>query len=111
MNDDEGIQSEIQVERTSKCSLRTRYFGIFTAHAFRHKSKNEEIMVLTLGDPVTAEAPLVRIHSRCLTGDVFDSIQCECGQQIEVALDKIRTEGVGVFIYLEQEGRYSPSNW
>jgi len=95
----------VQVERTSTCSLITRYSGSFTMHGFRFKPTNGEILVLVLGDPSTLEAPLVRIHSRCLTGDVFSSVQCECGQQLELALERMRAEGVGIVIYLEQEGR------
>jgi GTP cyclohydrolase II len=94
-----------KLERVSINSLRTRYYGLFTAHGFKFHPTNEEILVLTLGDLATLEAPLVRIHSRCLTGDVFGSILCECGQQIEIAFEKMYAEGAGIFIYLEQEGR------
>lgn len=93
------------VEVTSTSSLVTRYSGAFVAYGFRYKPTNEEILVLVLGDPASSQSPLVRVHSRCLTGDVFGSIQCECGQQLEMSIEKIQAEGMGIIIYLEQEGR------
>lgn len=93
------------IEKTSTSALRTRYFGELKAHGFRYIPTQEEILTLVIGDPKPSDAPLVRIHSRCLTGDVFGSIQCECGEQLEYSLEKMDSEGSGILIYLEQEGR------
>jgi GTP cyclohydrolase II len=64
----------------------------------------EEAAVLKMGD-LTGEPPLVRIHSQCLTGDVFHSLRCDCGAQLELALESIAREGRGVLLYEHQEGR------
>ena len=66
--------------------------------------RKEEAVALVMGD-IHADAPLVRIHSQCLTGDVFHSLRCDCGQQLELALMKINELGRGILIYEEQEGR------
>lgn len=65
----------------------------------------EEAVVLTMGDIASGPPPLVRIHSQCLTGDVFHSLRCDCRAQLELALEKIAEEGRGVVIYEHQEGR------
>lgn len=97
----------LKVKETSVSKLQTRYYGALMAHCFVYKNSGEEILVLVVGDPLTVDSPLVRIHSRCLTGDVFGSAHCECGQQIELSLQKMQSEGAGILIYLEQEGRGS----
>jgi GTP cyclohydrolase II len=66
--------------------------------------RREEAVALVMGD-IHSEPPLVRIHSQCLTGDVFHSMRCDCGQQLELALTKISEAGSGILIYEEQEGR------
>ncbi len=66
--------------------------------------RREEAVVLVMGD-IYSEVPLVRIHSQCLTGDVFHSLRCDCRQQLELALTKIAEAGTGILIYEEQEGR------
>jgi len=66
--------------------------------------RREEASALVMGD-ILSEPPLVRIHSQCLTGDVFHSLRCDCGQQLELALTKINELGRGILIYEEQEGR------
>lgn len=82
--------------------------GEFRILGFRGhvNGKDHEVVVLKMGD-LAAErpAPLVRIHSQCLTGEVFDSLRCDCGQQLHLALEKIGAEGRGVLIYDPQEGR------
>ena len=98
-------ESVAKVEKTSTCSLITRYSGVFTMQGFRLKSTDEAIVVVTLGNLAALEAPLVRVHSRCVTGEVFGSVQCDCGQQLELSFERIRAEGAGMIIYLEQEGR------
>jgi len=63
------------------------------------------VTALVIGDPKNHEAPLVRIHSRCLYGELFGSLDCDCQEQLRLAFRLLREEGTGVFIYLEQEGR------
>lgn len=83
-------------------------FGSFRIYAFEgvRPGDREEALALKLGD-LSAElgAPLVRIHSQCLTGDVFHSLRCDCRSQLELALDQIVAEGRGLLIYEHQEGR------
>ncbi len=83
-------------------------FGEFRIFGFAgiRPTETEEAVVLTMGDlSAGTPAPLVRIHSECLTGDVFHSLRCDCRSQLEIALDKIVLEGRGVLIYEHQEGR------
>jgi GTP cyclohydrolase II len=68
------------------------------------QTRREDAVALTLGD-LRAQPPLVRIHSQCLTGDVFGSLRCDCRQQLEMALSLIASAGAGVLIYEQQEGR------
>lgn len=75
-----------------------------TAPGFAGDRSKEEAVVLVLGD-IHASAPLVRIHSQCLTGDVFGSLRCDCLQQLELALSMISQAGAGVLLYEQQEGR------
>lgn len=83
-------------------------FGRFRIYGFEgiRPAETEEAIVLKLGD-LSAEfgAPLVRIHSQCLTGDVFHSLRCDCRSQLELALDNIVAEGRGLLVYEHQEGR------
>jgi GTP cyclohydrolase II len=72
--------------------------------SFGDGKRKEEAVALTMGDLKT-RPPLVRIHSQCLTGDVFGSLRCDCRQQLEMALAMIAQEGVGILIYEQQEGR------
>src|SRR3954468_22446527 len=92
------------VERGAEVRLPTRY-GEFTAVAFREKLTGKTHVALTMGDVDGAENVLVRVHSECLTGDVFHSLRCDCGEQLEQALEQIVREGSGVFLYMAQEGR------
>jgi GTP cyclohydrolase II len=71
---------------------------------FGDSKRNEEAVALVMGD-VKREPPLVRIHSQCLTGDVFGSLRCDCRQQLEMALSMIGQQGAGILIYEQQEGR------
>lgn len=83
-------------------------FGHFRIYGFEgvRPKEVEEAVVLKLGDlSVERGAPLVRIHSQCLTGDVFHSLRCDCRSQLELALDQIVAEGRGLLIYEHQEGR------
>src|SRR2546430_5401727 len=92
------------VERGPSARIPTSY-GEFTAIAFREKLTGKEHVALLLGDVDGAENVIVRVHSECLTGDVFHSLRCDCGEQLEQALAQIQREGRGVFLYMSQEGR------
>ncbi len=93
-----------QVIKTASCQLQTKQ-GVFTMHVFRDGSTRMEHVVLVHGDITQNVKPLVRLHSSCLTGDIFGSLYCDCGEQLHVALDKIAAETCGVLVYLDQEGR------
>ena len=92
------------VERQTTVRLPTAY-GEFTAVAFRETLTGKHHVALVKGDVAGAENVLVRVHSECLTGDVFHSLRCDCGEQLEHALSRIEEEGSGVLLYLAQEGR------
>jgi 3,4-dihydroxy 2-butanone 4-phosphate synthase/GTP cyclohydrolase II len=80
-------------------------FGRFSAVAFREKLTGKTHVALVKGNFDGAENVLVRVHSECLTGDVFHSLRCDCGEQLEQALAQIEAEGCGVLLYMAQEGR------
>jgi 3,4-dihydroxy 2-butanone 4-phosphate synthase / GTP cyclohydrolase II len=92
------------VERMTSVRLPTAY-GEFTAVAFREKLTGKHHVALVKGDVEDAEDVLVRVHSECLTGDVFHSLRCDCGEQLETALERIGSEERGVLLYMAQEGR------
>jgi 3,4-dihydroxy 2-butanone 4-phosphate synthase/GTP cyclohydrolase II len=92
------------VERGAAVRLPTD-FGEFQAIAFREKLTGKTHVALVKGDVDGAEDVLVRVHSECLTGDVFHSLRCDCGEQLEHALAQIEAEGPGVLLYMAQEGR------
>ncbi len=92
------------VERTSSVRLPTAY-GEFTAVAFREKLTGKHHVALVKGEVAGQEDVLVRVHSECLTGDVFHSLRCDCGEQLELALAQIGAEQCGVLLYMAQEGR------
>src|SRR3954465_6940433 len=92
------------VERGASVRLPTEY-GEFTAIAFRENLTAKTHVALVKGNVEGAENVLVRVHSECLTGDVFHSLRCDCGEQLEQALAQIEAEGTGVLLYMAQEGR------
>ena len=92
------------VERMTTVQMPTAY-GEFTAVAFREKLTGKHHVALVKGDVDGAEDVLVRVHSECLTGDVFHSLRCDCGEQLEQALTQIADEEHGVLLYMAQEGR------
>ena len=98
------MRNERLVHRVAAPQLPTR-FGDFHAVAYRSEATNEEHLALVKGDLATEEPVLVRVHSACLTGDVFGSARCDCGAQLEKSLEMIGAEGRGVLLYLLQEGR------
>jgi 3,4-dihydroxy 2-butanone 4-phosphate synthase / GTP cyclohydrolase II len=92
------------VERMVTVRLPTTH-GEFTAIAFREKLTGKHHVALVRGEVDGAEDVLVRVHSECLTGDVFHSLRCDCGEQLDQALDRIASEERGVLLYMAQEGR------
>jgi 3,4-dihydroxy 2-butanone 4-phosphate synthase/GTP cyclohydrolase II len=92
------------VERMTTVQMPTAH-GDFTAVAFREKLTGKHHIALVKGDVDGAENVLVRVHSECLTGDVFHSLRCDCGEQLEQALMQIAAEEQGVLLYMAQEGR------
>lgn len=92
------------VERVAEARLPTEY-GEFRIAGYRSLNSDEEFVALVYGEPRGDTPVLVRIHSQCLTGDVFGSSKCDCGQQLRKAIDLIAREGSGVIVYQQQEGR------
>lgn len=98
------LRTERFVKRVASPKLPTRY-GEFRIYAYENELDGKEHVALVMGDVATDEPVLVRVHSECLTGDVFGSVRCDCGDQLESALGRIQAEGRGVLLYLRQEGR------
>lgn len=80
-------------------------FGMFTIYGFAGRRPDEEAVALVHGNVRGRKAPLVRVHSQCLTGDVLASLRCDCRAQLELSLRKIAKEPSGILLYLPQEGR------
>jgi 3,4-dihydroxy 2-butanone 4-phosphate synthase / GTP cyclohydrolase II len=97
-------RTEKLVERVVSVRLPTDY-GEFQAVAYRELLTGKQHLALVRGELAGRENVLVRVHSECLTGDVFHSLRCDCGEQLEQALARIATEDVGVLLYMAQEGR------
>ena len=98
---------DFQLNKVAEAEFPTR-FGRFRIYGFEgvRPQETEEALALKIGDlSLRSGAPLVRIHSQCLTGDVFHSLRCDCRSQLELALDQIVAEGRGLLIYEHQEGR------
>jgi GTP cyclohydrolase II len=92
------------VQRIAEANLPTRY-GEFLIYGFKGGAPTEEAVALVRGDLKSSVAPLVRVHSQCLTGDVLGSLRCDCRAQLEMSLRQIGRARSGVLIYLPQEGR------
>ncbi|UCF06654.1 MAG: bifunctional 3,4-dihydroxy-2-butanone-4-phosphate synthase/GTP cyclohydrolase II [bacterium] len=92
------------VRRVAETVLPTKY-GEFRLIAYEGTIDRSASVALVMGDPVGKENILVRVHSQCLTGDVFGSLRCDCGDQLGKALEMIARDGTGVFLYIQQEGR------
>src|SRR5579863_1491275 len=99
-----GDEEHPCVRLSAVAELPTR-FGDFRVVAFHSPSDGKEHAALIKGDVIDAEKVPVRLHSECLTGDVFGSLRCDCRQQLELSLQEIERRGVGVLLYLRQEGR------
>ena len=92
------------VECVAVTKLPTKY-GNFMAHAYVNKLNGEHHIALVKGDLTDGENLLCRVHSECLTGDAFGSLKCDCGQQLQSAMQQIEKEGRGILLYMRQEGR------
>ena len=97
-------QREKLVHRIAEADLPTKW-GRFRVIAYGVQYEAQQPIVLVMGNVADMAAPLVRLHSSCFTGDLLDSLRCDCGDQLHMALDMIGREGVGVLVYLPQEGR------
>src|SRR6188472_1657841 len=97
-------RTEQLVERVVATKLPTA-FGEFTAVGYRSLLDDKHHVAMVKGNVSGADDVLVRVHSECLTGDVFHSLRCDCGEQLEAAMARIDQEGRGVLLYLAQEGR------
>lgn len=97
-------QARTTQNRTVQAKLPTKW-GDFTIYGLEHTSDNKEHVALAMGDLSADEPLLVRVHSECLTGDAFSSLRCDCGPQLDAALEKISKQGRGMVVYLRQEGR------
>ena len=98
------VQRERLVQRMAETTMPTRW-GEVRIIAYRSIIDPDEHAALIVGDISTPEPVLVRVHSQCVTGDVFHSLRCDCGEQVELAMERIVEEGRGAFIYMRQEGR------
>lgn len=98
-------KNEILIKAVTEAKLPTKY-GEFKIIGYENAINGDSHVALVKGDISSdSEAPLVRIHSKCLTGDVFGSSRCDCGEQLEAAMKKIEAEGKGIILYMNQEGR------
>ncbi len=98
------IQTDSLIERGEEVQLPTQ-FGDFRIVPFRQKSNGVEHVALIKGSWLPDEPVLTRVHSSCMTGDIFGSLRCECGDQLHKAMEMIEKEGKGVVVYMLQEGR------
>jgi len=98
------LRPVLDPERIPRANFPTR-FGNFEILGFESELDGEQAVALLKGDLNESEAPLVRIHSQCFTGDTLHSLRCDCGDQLEHALERISREAPGVLIYQMQEGR------
>lgn len=94
----------MSIQFIASSQLPTKH-GHFMIHAFEESDSGQEHIALTMGDLANGQPALTRIHSECLTGDGFGSLRCDCGPQLEAAMQYIAQAGCGVILYLRQEGR------
>ena len=99
--EDEELSEKYEIPADAKLPLRE---GDFRIRVFHEESTGFDHVALTLGEMRGPDPTLVRIHSECLTGDVFGSLRCDCGPQLETALSSIKSNGWGCLLYLRQEG-------
>lgn len=98
-------RSEQLVSREADVPFETRHYGKFRVIAYSVRHEEQQPLAIVWGDLASVPAPLVRVHSSCFTGDVLDSLRCDCGDQLHMAMSMIHTEGTGAVVYLPQEGR------
>ncbi len=98
------LRTETHVRRELETPLPTAH-GEFRLHLFQNSITGDHFVALTVGDVTGGEPVLTRIHSQCLTGDVFSSLRCDCGHQMDVSMRRLQEAGRGVLVYLPQEGR------
>jgi len=98
------MRREKLIERLATTNLPTKY-GTFTLHLYRSQTDSKEHVALVKGTITPDEPVLVRVHSECLTGDVFGSLRCDCNDQLIAAMKMVEKEGKGVIVYMRQEGR------
>src|SRR5512143_982322 len=99
------MHRERLVERTGETRMPLRIGGVFTAYTYGNELNGDTHIAFVKGEIRPEEPVLVRVHSECLTGDVFGSMRCDCGEQLRNALRRIEAEGTGVLLYMRQEGR------
>ncbi len=99
------LRSECLTQRATEISFPTQQWGDFKVIVYHNNVDTHEYMALVKGEITRGDQVLVRMHSECLTGDVFGSERCDCGDQIRLSLDRINREGKGVLVYMHQEGR------
>ncbi len=99
------LRKDVLVRRAAEARLPTFHAGEFKVIAYTNEVDNDEHVALVLGDISPDETVLVRVHSECLTGDVFGSSRCDCGGQLRAAMQMVEQEGKGVVLYMRQEGR------
>lgn len=106
MNLDLTATTQFRLAQAAEANFPTEY-GLFRIYGFEGRigTEVEEIVVLRMGDLSDGPPPLLRIHSQCLTGDVFHSLRCDCRAQLEIALKEISNEGRGLILYEQKEGR------
>ncbi|HEY4977835.1 MAG TPA: GTP cyclohydrolase II [Candidatus Acidoferrum sp.] len=98
------VRDKYSVRQVAEAALPSK-FGIFTIYGFTGRNAQEEAVALVHGNVQGRTAPLVRVHSQCLTGDVLASLRCDCRAQLELSLKKISKSPSGILLYLPQEGR------
>jgi 3,4-dihydroxy 2-butanone 4-phosphate synthase/GTP cyclohydrolase II len=98
-------RTERLVKRVATTRIPTGKYGDFTVYAYESSVEPHHVIALVKGDLTDGQPALVRVHSSCVTGDLLDSLKCDCGSQLHLALQKITDEERGALIYMEQEGR------
>jgi len=99
------LQTECLVRRVIETRIPTRHGGEFKAIGYENDVDDQQHLALVKGDINPDDETLVRVHSECLTGDVFGSMRCDCGEQLHAAMKMIEEEGKGIIVYMHQEGR------
>ena len=99
------LREDVLIKREAEARIPTEHAGVFKAVIYSNSVDNHEHLALVKGDISKVDRVLVRVHSECLTGDVFGSSRCDCGLQLKAAMKMIEQEGAGIVLYMRQEGR------